>query len=67
MPIAESDQLVAVFVTPSDNGGGASVTRTCGYGLNAAANPPQLNVYSRDEAGVLADCVLVSVVVFASF
>ena len=65
MPIAETDSLVGVVMTPTDNGGGAAVTRTCGYSINAAGTPPELNLFTRDSAGVLADCVRLFVMVYA--
>jgi hypothetical protein len=62
--IAETDSVTAVLMCATDNGGGASVTRTCGYGINPATTPPELNLYTRDSAGVLADCARLTVLVY---
>jgi hypothetical protein len=65
MSIPETELIVGVLALGTDNGGGASVTRTIGYAINAAASPPELNIYSRDAAGVLADCPKMTIAVLA--
>jgi len=63
--IAESDGLVAVIAMATDAGGAAANQRSIGYSINAAGTPPELNLWSRDSAGVLADAVRITVLVFA--
>ena len=62
MPIAESELLLGVLVSPDDDG---STARFASYGIDAVATPPELDIYTRDAAGALADAVRVTVAVFA--
>jgi hypothetical protein len=66
LSIAETESLVGVIALGTDTGGAATVTRTIGYAINAAATPPELNLYARDEAGALADVPKMTVAVFAT-
>lgn len=58
--IAESQDLLAIYVSAADAGGSAADTRIASYSINAGATPPELNIYTRDAAGALADAGRVS-------
>lgn len=61
---AETEAELAVIATATDDGGAASSTRICSYGITAGAPAPALlNLYTRDAAGALADAPEISVLV----
>jgi hypothetical protein len=62
--IAETEDNILVVVTSDDDGGGAGSTRIASYGINSGATPPELDLYTRDAAGALADTTRLSVVIF---
>lgn len=62
---AESDDKLSVYVTATDDGGGAGVTRIGSYGITPGT-PAQLDIYTRDAAGALADAVKISVLVIGA-
>ena len=62
---AESDDNIAVQVTSNDDGGSAASTRIASYGITAGV-PAQLDIYTRDAAGALADADRLSVLVLGA-
>lgn len=62
--IAETQDTLAVVVTASDAGGGAGDTRIPSYGIDSVATPPELDIYTRDAAGALADAGRLTVAVY---